>query len=120
MRSGDITDLLGGAERTSTRPRGFISWSPRAATLALLDQVLAVLAEYAEYLPLTVRQIFYRLVGSAGYDKTELAYDRLCEHLVKARRAGLISFDAIRDDGGTVLCHLHGDLPASFSAEAFK
>lgn len=40
--------------------------------------------------PLTVRQIFYRLVGTAGYDKAELAYDRLCVHLVKARRAGII------------------------------
>jgi hypothetical protein len=98
-----ITDLLGGAERTSTRPRGFISWSPRRATLELLNQVQAVLREYADYLPLTIRQIFYRLVGTVGYDKTELAYDRLCEHLNRARRARIIRFSAIRDDGGTVL-----------------
>jgi hypothetical protein len=64
--------------------------------------------------PLTVRQIFYRLVGSAGYYKTELAYDRLCEHLAKARHAKLIPFDAIRDDGGTVLA-----LPAWESADEF-
>jgi hypothetical protein len=99
----DTFALLGGAERTSTRPRGFISWSPRAATLELLDQVRAVLAEYREYLPLTVRQIFYRLVGSSGYDKTERAYARLGEHLVSARRATLIPFEAIRDDGGAAL-----------------
>jgi hypothetical protein len=98
-----ITDLLGGAERTSTRPRGFISWSPRRATLELLNQVQAVLREYADYLPLTIRQIFYRLVGTVGYDKTELAYDRLCEHLNRARRARIIRFSAIRDDGGTAL-----------------
>jgi hypothetical protein len=98
-----ITDLLGGAERTSTRPRGFVEWNPRAATRQLLDQVQAVLDEYRNYLPLTIRQIFYRLVGTVGYDKTELAYDRLCEHLNRARRARIIRFSAIRDDGGTVL-----------------
>ena len=43
---------------TKTRPRGFITdWRPRAATQALLDQVQAVLAEYAEQLPLTLRQL---------------------------------------------------------------
>ncbi len=65
----------------------------------MLDQVAAVLDEYADYLPLTVRQIFYRLVGAYGYEKTELAYSRLCEYLNRARRARLIDFDDIRDDG---------------------
>jgi hypothetical protein len=83
-----------------TRPRGFIDkWTPRAATLALLDQVKAVLAEYVEQLPLTLRQIFYRLVGAYAYEKTEAAYDRLGETLNKARRARFIDMAAIRDDG---------------------
>jgi len=60
-----VTDLLGGADRTSTRPRGFIRWAPRAATRRLLEQVRAVLEEYA-YLPLTMRQIFYRLACVSG------------------------------------------------------
>jgi hypothetical protein len=52
------------------RPRGFIDrWQPRAETQALLDQVIRVLAEYAEQLPLTLRQIFCRLVGAYGYQK---------------------------------------------------
>jgi hypothetical protein len=68
----------------------------------LLEQVNEVLDEYADYLPLTVRQIWYRLVGSFGYEKTERAYSRLGEHLVRARRAKLISFDDIRDDGVTL------------------
>jgi hypothetical protein len=58
--------------------RGFAPWSPQAATLELLEQVRAVLDEYENYLPLTIRQIFYRLVGAHNYDKTEQAYDRLC------------------------------------------
>ena len=83
----------------TTRVRGYAPWSPRPQTLALLVQVQCVLDEYADYLPLAIRQIFYRLVGGHGYDKTELAYARLCETMNRARRAGRISFDDIRDDG---------------------
>jgi hypothetical protein len=99
----DIAELFGGAQRGRTRPRGFASWSPRQDTLELLARVNAVLGEYEDHLPLTLRQIFYRLVGAHGYDKTERAYERLGEHLVRARRARLIPMDAIRDDGGTVI-----------------
>jgi len=94
--------LLGGARRGRLRVRGFAPWSPQEATLQLLDQVRSVLTEYAEHLPLTLRQIFYRLVGAHGYEKTENAYERLGEHLNRARRARLIGMDSIRDDGGTV------------------
>ena len=79
-----INELFGGAGRTRTRPRGFASWSPRQETLELLARVNAVLGEYQDHLPLTLRQIFYRLVGAHGYEKTEQAYARLGEHLVRA------------------------------------
>jgi hypothetical protein len=86
----------------SARPRGFIErWVPRAERRVLLDQVNQVLAEYLNLLPLTLRQIFYRLVGAYGYQKTEKASKRLGETLNKARRAGLVDMDAIRDDGFT-------------------
>ena len=88
------------SNRQSTRPRGFAPWAPRPATIMLLDQVRSVVAEYREHLPLTVRQIFYRLVGAHGFDKTEQAYERLCEALNRARRADLLPMDVIRDDGG--------------------
>ena len=84
------------------RPKGYAAWEPKDETRALLGQVVQVLEEYRDHLPLTVRQIFYRLVGQYGYDKTERAYARLCEHLVRARRARLIPFDSIRDDGTIV------------------
>jgi hypothetical protein len=87
---------------TTTRARGLAPWAPHRTTLDLLDAVKAVLIEYEKHLPLTIRQVFYRLVGAHGYDKTENAYARLCEHLNRARRAGLIAFDAIRDDGVTL------------------
>jgi hypothetical protein len=96
------------------RVRGYAEWTPRAKSRQLLEQVDAVLAEYREHLPLTIRQIFYRLVGGHGYDKTELAYGRLQELLNRARRAGLVAFEDIRDDGVTA------EIPLAFtSREAF-
>ena len=82
-----------------TRPRGFAEWNPRPETLVLVEVVKTVLAEYAAYVPLTCRQCFYRLVAKMGFPKTEADYSRLCENMGRARRAGLIPFDNIRDDG---------------------
>lgn len=81
------------------RPRGFIEWNPQAKTRVLIAQVQTVFEEYQNHLPLTLRQMFYRLVGAHQFPKTEKDYERLCETMNKARRARLISFGAIRDDG---------------------
>lgn len=90
------------ASRKTSRARGYIeNYSPQAKTLELLQQADQVLHEYRRYWPLTVRQIFYRLVGAYGYDKSETAYGRLGHHLANARRGRVIPFDAIRDDGVT-------------------
>ena len=100
---------------TTTRHRGpRVEWRPQARTVELLDQIARVLVEYAEHLPLTARQIFYRLVGTRNYAKTENAYARLCETLVSARRAGRIDFAAIRDDGVTIDQPTGFDDPADF------
>ncbi|MBA2383681.1 MAG: hypothetical protein H0V68_03330 [Actinobacteria bacterium] len=40
-----------------SRVRGFAAWSPQRRTLALLEQVDAVLVEYRAHLPLTLRQV---------------------------------------------------------------
>lgn len=88
-----------GRETGRRRPKGYAPWHPQIRTRALLEQVNAVIDEYRDFLPLTVRQIFYRLVANHGYDKTEQSYSRLSEHLVRARRARLIPFYFIRDDG---------------------
>ena len=96
MRKGWI---MGRTMGKTTRVRGFAPWKPQRKTMALLDDVQAVLTEYASYWPLTIRQVFYRLVGTVEYGKTEKAYARLCETINRGRRAGLIDFDAFRDDG---------------------
>jgi hypothetical protein len=97
----DLDGAVSGRAYKRTRVRGFAEWSPRAASRVLVDQVLAILEEYRDYLPMTARQVFYRLVGAHDYPKDERAYDRLIELLNRARRARLIPMHAIRDDGAT-------------------
>jgi hypothetical protein len=105
------------ATHRSARPKGYLTvisdgrsqegeWKPSSEVLGLIDNVQAVLRQYESYGPMTVRQIFYRLVGAFGYPKDERAYKRLAETLVKARRARLIPFHRIRDDG--TVSHLAG------------
>lgn len=82
-----------------SRPKGYAGWKPRDETLQLIANIESILIEYKDNLPLTVRQIFYRLVGAYQYPKDDKAYQRLIEHLIRARRAGMIPFSSIRDDG---------------------
>ena len=102
------------------RVRGLAPWRPQAKTRLLLVQVRRVLDEYEDQLPLTIRQVFYRLVGAYGYDKSETAYDRLQEMLNRARRAGVISFDDIRDDGTTVMARRSYDGVPDFLRRSAK
>ena len=64
------------------RPKGYAEWNPRPETLEVLLQVERILDEYRSYGAMTARQIFYRLVGQYGYDKTELG--RRAERLYRA------------------------------------
>ena len=70
------------------RVRGMAPWHPQKKTLVLLDQVVSVLDRHAEYLPMTLRQVFYALVVMYDFQKTEQAYERLCEHMNRARSFG--------------------------------
>lgn len=81
------------------RAKGYMKWNPRPESLALLEQVQHVLREERAELPVTARYLFYVLVGKHGFPKTENDYARLCNLLVKARRAQLIPFYSLRDDG---------------------
>lgn len=80
------------------RVKGFAAWKPQKKTEALLADIERVLVEYRSYLPMTVRQVFYRLVG-LGYPKSEGFYDKVQDACNRGRRGGRISFTAIRDDG---------------------
>lgn len=66
-------EITAGRENEHRRPRGYADWRPQQKTRELLAQVHGVLDEYADHLPLTVRQLFYRLVATVGYPKDERA-----------------------------------------------
>ena len=85
------------------RPRGYIpNYNPHRKTRALVEQIQHVLEEYREHWPLTARQVFYRLVGAYGADKSNKFYQNLIGHLGNARRGKVVPFQAIRDDGVSI------------------
>ncbi len=86
-----------------TRAKGYAEWRPQPHTIELIHNVNEIINEYRAHLPLTIRQVFYRLVGVYGYPKDENAYERLCNAVGRARRAGYIDFDHLRDDGISVM-----------------
>ncbi len=59
----------------------------QAKTRALIDPVNAVLAQYDG--PLTLPQVYYRLVAAHIIPNVERAYKNLSARLTDARRAGL-------------------------------
>lgn len=93
----------------TTRAKGYAPWRPQEKTLKLIVQVREILEDLRSYLPLTARQVFYRLVGIYGYPKDERAYERLCNALNRARRSGMIPFEDLRDDGASVMASRHYD-----------
>lgn len=86
-----------------------MDWEPNEEWAPVIKATNEILREYSQYGPMTVRQIFYRLVGKYGFKKDERAYKNLVNNLVKARRAQLVRFSAIRDDSGRSRGGPHGD-----------
>jgi hypothetical protein len=84
------------------RDRGYITWRPTRRICAKLDVVQGVLATYHDQLPMTVRQIFYVLVARLVIQKTALEYRNLAYVLRKARRARIIPFEHVHDQGSTL------------------
>ncbi|MFD9687389.1 hypothetical protein ACFWXO_16715 [Kitasatospora sp. NPDC059088] len=81
------------------RPRGpQLSWKPKRETERVLVAVEAMLDLYADYLPVTLRQIFYVIQGQGVLAKTQRDYKRMCEYVGMARRSGRIPWSSIRDD----------------------
>lgn len=78
---------------------GFKIYTPQNKTQQMFNDVNAILEEYKDQLPLTIRQVFYRLVAKYGFQKTESAYTILQTRLGQARRGNLIPMEALRDDG---------------------
>lgn len=67
---------------------GYQPYKPKDYTQTVLRAVKSVLIEYRAWdRPMTVRQIFYRLVAQYGFDKTENAYGSLVGYIARSRRA---------------------------------
>lgn len=79
--------------------RGYATWNPKPEAVYWIRATREVIDAYRDYWPLSVRQIFYRLVADHQYEKTEAAYMKLTQMLSRARRAGYLPWDAIRDGG---------------------
>jgi hypothetical protein len=85
--------------RDSKRPAGYQAWKPYSKTKIMLVQVQAILTEYKSHLPLALRQVYYRMVAAYGHPKGKEFNEALGDLMSNARRAKLIPFSAIRDDG---------------------
>jgi hypothetical protein len=80
--------------------RGYLAdWRPKGKTEIMLGQVKSILEEYADNLPLTIRQIYYRVIGEFRHPKGKEFERSLYTLLDNARRAEEIKFRHIRDDG---------------------
>lgn len=67
---------------------GYVPYRPGKYARSVLRAVKAVLIEYEAWeSPLTVRQVFYRLIAEYGYPKTEQAYGSLGGYMARSRRA---------------------------------
>jgi len=75
---------------------GYVDWTPDPASTALLEDIHRVLTEWRANLPLSLRQVYYRLVGR-GYPKGTAFENRLKRAFGRARRARLLDWDTIRD-----------------------
>lgn len=67
---------------------GYQPYRPKEYGQSVLRAAKAVLVEYEAWeRPMTVRQVFYRLVAQHGFDKTENAYSSLGNYIARSRRA---------------------------------
>lgn len=75
-------------------------WSWNDESRERLDQVYAVLDEFEEFLPLTLRQIYYRLVAQRRVENSRAAFGAVASICKHARVEGLISWADIDDRPG--------------------
>lgn len=77
-----------------------LSWTPFQQDK--LDKVIEVLDELKEYKPLTLRQVYYQLVGKGYIENTVSEYGSLSKLLKGARIDGYISWEDIEDRVRTI------------------
>lgn len=83
----------------------FIEWRPIAKTELLVNRARRILGEYDH--PLTLKQLFARLVDEGAVDGTKASYERVSDSIAQARLAGSLDWDSIEDG---LLAKLHGSI----------
>lgn len=86
----------------------YVNWKPATQSVALVDAANGILAEYAEQgFDLTLRQLYYQFVARDLIPNTPKSYNNLGTVIQKARNAGLIDWDRIKDRGRKTSEHPH-------------
>jgi hypothetical protein len=81
-------------------------------TRKLMEEIDAAISEYYPPTPLTVRQVFYRLLGKRIVKKTEKAHDRIERTISEMQYTGMLDWDGIVDPGRATQKHLEfADVP---------
>jgi hypothetical protein len=97
----------------------FVPYKPHAATLRVVEQANAIIAEYAEQdFVLTLRQLFYQFVARALIQNLFKEYKRLGTIVRDGRDGGLIDWDAIEDRTREVHTHSFWGSPSGIISEA--
>lgn len=78
----------------------FIEWNPKNDTLVTLNQITDIIREFRVLgYRLTVRQLYYQLVGKDLIPNNQKSYKRIVEICKKGRLAGYLDWGAIEDRG---------------------
>ena len=94
-------------------------WTPRAATLALVNAARDVIAEAGEQgYKLTLRAVYYGLVSTNAIPNSERSYKKLSKVLNRARWAGLLDMTAIADLQRVVVIRPAWDGPEAFAGDS--
>src|SRR5437016_276840 len=91
-RAGDRKPETMKRRRYKTSPTKRRSRAQMAELLGAIHEILD-----GETTTITIRHLFYRLVGLNVIPKTELAYKGLCGHLSRWRKSGEVPYDAFSD-----------------------
>ena len=89
----------------------FIPRKLNGSSLVVINQVNEILEEYAGYGfdVMTLRQIYYQLVARDLVENTDQSYKRIGSIIKKARDAGKIDWESIKDTTRGVRGHYHLD-----------
>lgn len=100
----------------------FIDWNPTNKSLARLVDIRKVIVGYKNMgIMLTLRQLYYRLVGTGIIKENNVReYKNLGNLLSKARLAGLIDWDIIEDRGRRPDNHIEFQSPQELVEWASK